>query len=83
MSIVELAEQEHGEFDRNTTGEIVPFTAQTRMSGLDLPDGTQIRKGAGSAVIAWLEEGGRRLPSSLLAELDEYARSRRAATSSR
>ncbi|NNM47044.1 potassium-transporting ATPase subunit KdpB [Knoellia koreensis] len=72
VSIVELAEQEHGEFDRNTTGEIVPFTAQTRMSGLDLPDGTQIRKGAGSAVIAWLEEGGKRLPSSLLAELDEY-----------
>ena len=72
VSIVELAEQEHGEFDRNTTGEIVPFTAQTRMSGLDLPDGTQIRKGAGSAVIAWLEEDGKRLPSSLLAELDEY-----------
>lgn len=73
VSIVELAEQDHGEFDRNTTGEVVPFTAQTRMSGLDLPDGTQIRKGAGSAVIAWLEEGGKRLPSSLLAELDEYA----------
>ncbi|MDR7165633.1 K+-transporting ATPase ATPase B chain [Pseudarthrobacter oxydans] len=72
VSIVELAEQEHGEFDRNTTGEIVPFTAQTRMSGLDLPDGTQIRKGAGSAVTAWLEEGGERLPSSLVAELDEY-----------
>ncbi len=72
VSIVELAEQQHVEFDRNTTGEIVPFTAQTRMSGLDLPDGTQIRKGAGSAVIAWLEEGGKRLPSSLLAELDEY-----------
>ncbi|APZ34165.1 potassium-transporting ATPase subunit B [Microbacterium aurum] len=72
VSIVELAEQEHGEFDRNTTGEIVPFTAQTRMSGLDLPDGTQIRKGAGSAVMAWLEEGGERLPSSLVAELDEY-----------
>ncbi len=72
VSIVELAEQQHVEFDRNTTGEIVPFPAQTRMSGLDLPDGTQIRKGAGSAVIAWLEEGGKRLPSSLLAELDEY-----------
>ena len=72
VSIVELAEQEHGEFDRNTAGEIIPFTAQTRMSGLDLPDGTQIRKGAGSAVIAWLEEGGNRLPTSLLAELDEH-----------
>ena len=33
---------------------VVPFTAQTRMSGLDLADGTEIRKGAGSAVSAWL-----------------------------
>ncbi|GAA2906901.1 K+-transporting ATPase ATPase B chain [Microbacterium keratanolyticum] len=33
---------------------VVPFTAQTRMSGLDLADGTEIRKGAGSAVTAWL-----------------------------
>ena len=36
----------------------VPFTAQTRMSGIDLADGTQIRKGAGSAVAAWAVEGG-------------------------
>ncbi|MBD8661030.1 potassium-transporting ATPase subunit KdpB [Frigoribacterium sp. CFBP 8754] len=42
--------------DRST---IVPFTAQTRMSGLDLPDGTEIRKGAAGSVIAWVEEGGR------------------------
>ena len=38
---------------------IVPFTAQTRMSGLDLPDGTEIRKGAAGSVIAWVEESGR------------------------
>ncbi len=31
----------------------VPFTAQTRMSGLDLVDGAQIRKGAAAAVLAW------------------------------
>ncbi len=31
----------------------VPFTAQTRMSGLDLPDGHQVRKGAGSMIAAW------------------------------
>ncbi|GAB3598089.1 potassium-transporting ATPase subunit KdpB [Microbacterium tumbae] len=36
----------------------VPFTAQTRMSGLDLADGTQIRKGAGSAIRAWLDAEG-------------------------
>jgi len=31
----------------------VPFTAQTRMSGLDLADGTQVRKGAASMVAQW------------------------------
>ncbi|MBO0983215.1 potassium-transporting ATPase subunit KdpB [Rathayibacter sp. SD072] len=37
---------------------VVPFTAQTRMSGLDLLDGTAIRKGAASAVRAWVEQEG-------------------------
>ncbi|WP_445996730.1 potassium-transporting ATPase subunit KdpB [Okibacterium fritillariae] len=37
---------------------VVPFTAQTRMSGVDLPSGEQIRKGAGSAVLAWVRETG-------------------------
>ncbi len=32
---------------------VVPFTAQTRMSGLDLADGTSVRKGAASMVIEW------------------------------
>ncbi|WP_066300021.1 potassium-transporting ATPase subunit KdpB [Arthrobacter luteolus] len=36
----------------------VPFTAQTRMSGLDFPDGSQLRKGAGSAVLEWAEAAG-------------------------
>ena len=55
-SIVDLAETMGFSTGTKTAGEIVPFTAQTRMSGLDLPDGSQIRKGAGSAVIAWVEE---------------------------
>ena len=38
------------------TAEFVPFTAQTRMSGLDV-DGRAVRKGAGSAVAAWLGAG--------------------------
>jgi len=57
-------------------GEIVPFTAQTRMSGLDLPDGTRIRKGAGNSIISWVEED-RRLASSehdeLQARIDEIS----------
>ena len=33
--------------------EFVPFTAQTRMSGIDLADGKQVRKGAADAVIKY------------------------------
>jgi K+-transporting ATPase ATPase B chain len=36
---------------------VVPFTAQTRMSGVDLPDGTRIRKGAASSIARWLSTG--------------------------
>ncbi|MET4582217.1 K+-transporting ATPase ATPase B chain [Conyzicola nivalis] len=70
-SIVDLALTRGFRNDEITAGEIVPFTAQTRMSGLDLPDGSQIRKGAGSAVIAWVEQG-RRLASSEHEELEGY-----------
>ena len=57
-SIVELAASRGIRVEQPTDAVIVPFTAQTRMSGLDLADGTQIRKGAGSAVRAWLGLGG-------------------------
>ena len=71
-SIVELALTRG--FSSSTgsgTGTAVPFTAQTRMSGLDLPDGSQIRKGAGSAVIAWVEQSSR-LASSEHEELASH-----------
>ncbi len=53
-SIVELAAGQGIQVTAPDGAVVVPFTAQTRMSGLDLSDGTQIRKGAGSAVRAWL-----------------------------
>ena len=37
---------------------VVPFTAQTRMSGVDYPDGGSVRKGAGSAVSGWTRSSG-------------------------
>ncbi len=70
-SIVELARSAGAQIPASAPGEIVPFTAQTRMSGLDLPDGSVLRKGAGSAVTTWLENGGSRIPSSVLSELEE------------
>ncbi|PII84745.1 potassium-transporting ATPase subunit B [Leucobacter sp. OLJS4] len=70
QSIVELAERAGERPDADGVGEVVPFTAQTRMSGLDLPDGGMIRKGAGSAVAAWLEAEGSPAAGKLRAELD-------------
>ena len=68
-SIIDLCAAEHG-LDTEATAEelraeFVPFTAQTRMSGLDLPatatataTATQIRKGASGSVVAWVTENG-------------------------
>ena len=69
-SIVDLAGVEGVDVGGYTVGETVLFTAQTRMSGLDQPDGTRIRKGAGSAVLAWIAED-ERVASSVLADLNE------------
>ncbi|CAN5378958.1 potassium-transporting ATPase subunit KdpB [soil metagenome] len=51
-------------------GVAVPFTAQTRMSGVDYDDGTQVRKGAGSMIAAWVAESAPQTPA-LIAELDQ------------
>jgi potassium-transporting ATPase ATP-binding subunit len=47
----------------------VPFSAQTRMSGVDF-NGTRLRKGAGDAIESWVDEEGGRTPVELRAELD-------------
>ncbi|WP_307799296.1 potassium-transporting ATPase subunit KdpB [Pseudonocardia alni] len=61
-SIVELCAAEHGlppEADATeAVAEFVPFTAQTRMSGIDLPGGV-VRKGAAAAVLDWAHAGDR------------------------
>ncbi|MEO7944441.1 MAG: potassium-transporting ATPase subunit KdpB [Marmoricola sp.] len=61
-SIVVLAKTAHGLRERSPgelkTANFVVFTAQTRMSGVDLADGRQIRKGAASAVMKWVRDNG-------------------------
>jgi potassium-transporting ATPase ATP-binding subunit len=54
--------------------QFVPFSAYTRMSGLDLTDGSSIRKGAPDAVRAWLREKGRDESSVLTADIERIAR---------
>ncbi|MFF3646675.1 potassium-transporting ATPase subunit KdpB [Streptomyces sp. NPDC002564] len=60
-SIVVLAKEKYGLRERHqgelTGAEWVAFTAQTRMSGVDV-DGRKVRKGATGSVIAWVEERG-------------------------
>ncbi|MFQ6171368.1 potassium-transporting ATPase subunit KdpB [Oryzobacter sp. R7] len=55
---------------RRTGAEVVPFSATTRMSGVDLPDGTRVRKGAGSAVSAWVRENGGTVSGDLEVHVD-------------
>jgi K+-transporting ATPase ATPase B chain len=51
----------------------VPFTAQTRMSGVDL-DGSQLRKGAGDAIIEFARHEGGQAPPELQVQLDRIGR---------
>ncbi len=51
----------------------VPFTAQTRMSGIDLPEGQQIRKGASDAVIEFVKSNHGSVPDDLRGLVDSVA----------
>jgi K+-transporting ATPase ATPase B chain len=51
----------------------VPFTAQTRMSGVDL-NGTMLRKGAADAIASWVRGEGGTPPAELEGEVDRIAR---------
>jgi potassium-transporting ATPase ATP-binding subunit len=68
-SVVVLAKNEFGIRERSA-GELpgavfVPFTAQTRMSGVNLAGGREVRKGAASAVRNWITENGGSVPDEL------------------
>jgi len=74
-SIVVLAKQ-YGLRERELApheATFVPFTAQTRMSGIDY-DGTRLRKGAADSVIAFAEGEGGRVPAELRGIVDRIAR---------
>jgi K+-transporting ATPase ATPase B chain len=76
-SIVVLAKEQYGIRGRdlsNTDAEFVPFTAQTRMSGVSL-HGRQVRKGAADAIAAHVTQQGGATPAELTAIVDRIARS--------
>ena len=73
-SIVALyKEQSNSDLINPRDARSVPFTAQTRMSGIDLPDGKQIRKGAADAVVKYIQRQGGTVPAELHAVVDGVA----------
>ncbi len=75
-SIVVLAKDRFGIRERELSGphEFVPFSATTRMSGLNV-DGREIRKGAAEAIRNWVVEQGGTIPDGLEEVVDRIARS--------
>jgi K+-transporting ATPase ATPase B chain len=74
-SIVVLAKERFNLREREVAGAtLVAFTAQTRMSGLDL-DGRSIRKGATDSVKRWVAEQGGSVPADLESIVQGVARS--------
>jgi len=60
--------------ERQTGMRFVPFSAQSRMSGVDLPDGTSIRKGAPDSMQALIRARGNHTPAELQTTVDAIAR---------
>jgi potassium-transporting ATPase ATP-binding subunit len=74
-SIVVLAKERYGIREREIgAGTLVPFTAETRMSGVDL-NGTKIRKGAADSIERWVVADGGTVPPQLEPIVDGIARS--------
>lgn len=76
-SIVVLAKEKYGLRGRNIQeldAVFVPFTAQTRMSGVNLAGGRQIRKGAADAVDDHLKRLGSSLPDSIKIHIEKIAK---------
>jgi potassium-transporting ATPase ATP-binding subunit len=75
-SIVVLAKEKYGLRQRDISqlgATFVPFSAQTRMSGVNL-DGRQVRKGADDAIALWLQEQGAEMPGKVRQAVDTIAR---------
>ena len=76
-SIVVLAKEKYGLRGRELgshDAHFVPFSAQTRMSGVDL-NGFEIRKGSTDAITRYLSQSGSKLPSEVKSTVEDIARS--------
>jgi len=73
-SILDLARQQSAVDGEAPEGaRFIEFTAQTRMSGVDLPDGSRLRKGAPNTIARYVEDAGGTLPEGFQATVDAIA----------
>ena len=76
-SVVALAKSEYGLNEPDLTGRnptIIPFAAQTRISGIDL-DGRSVRKGAVESILKFLDQTNVDVPPEFRAGVDRIGRS--------
>ncbi len=74
-SVVELAAKQGVIIDKSEyeKSENIEFTSQTRMSGLNLSNGTLIRKGASDTIQKYISELGGTVPDDLQANVDKIS----------
>ncbi|MDP2293588.1 MAG: potassium-transporting ATPase subunit KdpB [Actinomycetota bacterium] len=73
-SIVELGEREYQlDVIDDPSAVMVPFTAQTRMSGMDLTNGRTVRKGAADSVRRFVQAEGGSVPLELMPIVEQVS----------
>ena len=72
-STVELGRKLGCQVEDDPKSSFIEFSAQTRMSGVDLPDGTIIRKGAADAIEKYVTAQGGIIPAELRKRVDEVS----------
>lgn len=72
-STLELARRMGENCEEGEGWGFIEFTAQSRMSGVDLPDGTRIRKGASEAIEAYVKSLGGKIPADLKEQVEKIS----------
>ena len=72
-STLELARRLGADIEETPGSSFMEFTAQTRMSGVDLPDGTKVRKGASDAIEQYVTAHGGKVPADLHTHVEKVS----------
>ncbi len=72
-STLELARRLGADIEETPGSSFMEFTAQTRMSGVDLPDGTKVRKGASDAIEQYVASQGGKIPADLHVHVEKVS----------